>query len=85
MWNWLWINTFSCDHGKGLNWSLLALSSWLSGSQVRTIQWGTEVNLSEHVCSVLMSPVTLSPLSCDMDETAKAVLKDGFVLDLATP
>lgn len=45
----------------------------------------TKVNLLSMALFVLMSRVTLSPLSCDVDETAKAILKEGFVLDLATP
>lgn len=32
---------------------------------------------------VLMSRVTLSPPSCDVNKTAGAFLKEGFVLDLA--
>lgn len=60
------------------------LSQLNTGGVLLCVQWDTKANLLGIAFFVLMSRVTLSPLSCDADETAKAVLKDGFVLDLAT-
>lgn len=65
--------------------SFLRLFPLGAQSVLLCVEQDTKLNLLDMAFFVLISRVTLSPWSCDVDERAKAILKEGFVLDLETP
>ena len=79
----LMINSWSYFLNKGWSWISFLNVSHAAICVLPCVSWDTKANLVGIASFGLMSRVTLCPLSCDVEETAKAGLKEGFVLDLA--